>query len=61
MPVRMTGAQAQRLQRQCGTSPYLQAREIVTKALRPLWVRLDAKHRAMLLRVLEEAGDEGPG
>ena len=52
-PVRVSAADAKRLQRQCGTSPYLQAREIVTKALRPLWGRLDKAHRAKLIALLE--------
>ena len=54
MPVRVTAAGAKLLQRQSGVSPYLQAREIVVKALRPLWSRLDAKHRRKLLEMLEE-------
>ena len=53
-PIRLTAADAKRLQRQCGTSPYLQAREIVQKALRPLWGRLDAKHRTKLVEMLED-------
>ena len=61
MPVRVTAADAQRLQRQCGVSPYLQAREIVVKALRPLWGRLDEAHRRKLLAMLEASTEEGPG